>query len=108
MPKLTQFSQIGNSGNVCGRILENVDIFAFSGTRPIGQLTSCPLSFHPEKERIRKELVERGRKYTSLAGYHYKAYVKTTPLEAFKTDNSIDTMALRFRGTPAESKFRSR
>jgi hypothetical protein len=64
---------IGNSGTNFGRAIENVDVYTFNGTRPINELNACPLSFHPEKETIRTTLVNRGKKYEALAGYHYKS-----------------------------------
>ncbi|EHL01856.1 putative ATP-dependent zinc metalloprotease FtsH [Glarea lozoyensis 74030] len=50
-----------------------ISIYKYLGTRPIKDLSACPLSFHPEKEIIRTTLIKRGRKFEQLAGYHYKA-----------------------------------
>ncbi|KAH6692073.1 ATPase [Leptodontidium sp. MPI-SDFR-AT-0119] len=65
---------IGWNGTAFGRGTERVAIYSFTGTRPIKDLNACPLSFHPEKDGIRAALVQRGKKYEELAGYHYKAY----------------------------------
>lgn len=64
---------IGNTGTTFGRVFESVDVYSFTGTRPIGELNACPLSLHPEKEAIIAALEKRGQKYEELAGYHYKA-----------------------------------
>ncbi|KAH7388922.1 ATPase [Cadophora sp. MPI-SDFR-AT-0126] len=65
---------IGWNGTAFGRGTERVAIYSFTGTRPIKDLSACPLSFHPEKDDIRAALVRRGKKYEELAGYHYKGY----------------------------------
>jgi hypothetical protein len=65
---------VGWAGTEFGRGSEYINIFSFVGTRPIKDLNALPLSFHPDKENIRETLIERGRKYEALAGYHYKAY----------------------------------
>jgi hypothetical protein len=64
---------IGWSGSAFGRGTEYICIYTFTGTRAIKDLNACPLSFHPEKKKIRETLVKRGKKYEELAGYHYKA-----------------------------------
>ncbi|KAF4453067.1 hypothetical protein F53441_4298 [Fusarium austroafricanum] len=46
----------------------------FPGTVPFSQLCCYPLQYHPNPEAARSLLLERGRKFESLAGYHYKAY----------------------------------
>ncbi|KAJ2992830.1 hypothetical protein NUW58_g2038 [Xylaria curta] len=49
-------------------------ITPFEGTTPIVELECFPLSYHPEKEGIKEKLIDRGRRFEMLAGYHYKAY----------------------------------
>jgi hypothetical protein len=61
------------SGSGWGRGVETVNIFKFTGTKAIQDLKAFPLAFHPKKEEITRTLVERGEKYESLAGYHFKA-----------------------------------
>ena len=46
----------------------------FNGTTPFAELPAHPLEYHPQAELVTQNLVERGRKFESLAGYHYKAY----------------------------------
>jgi hypothetical protein len=66
---------VGWAGKTFGRGTEYINIFSFTGTRTISALTAFPLSFHPEKETVRNALIQRGKKYEALAGYHYKSYV---------------------------------
>ena len=66
---------IGWNGTAFNRGCEYAKIYEFQGTRPIKDLSACPLHLHPEKEQIRVNLVKRGRKYEQFAGYHYKALV---------------------------------
>ena len=66
---------VGWTGNSFGRGTEYINIFSFTGTKTISALNAFPLSFHPEKKTIRESLVQRGKKYEALAGYHYKSLV---------------------------------
>lgn len=54
-------------------LASNVHISSyFSGTRKIISLTGVPLSYHPEKERVRAEMVERGKIWTQFQdGIHF-------------------------------------
>ncbi|ENH68777.1 Fidgetin-like protein 1 [Fusarium oxysporum f. sp. cubense race 1] len=49
----------------------------FPGTAPFSSLSCYPLEYHPNHDQARNMLLERGRKFESLAGYHYKAYSGT-------------------------------
>ena len=49
-------------------------ILPFGGTRPITKLDVYPFEFHPDHERIKSQLLERGRVFHTLAGYHFKSY----------------------------------
>lgn len=64
---------IGWNGSEFKRGAEYTNIYDFQGTKPIKELSACPLHLHPEKEKIRETLVKRGKKYEKFAGYHYKA-----------------------------------
>ncbi|KAI8224684.1 hypothetical protein K4K54_005128 [Colletotrichum sp. SAR 10_86] len=46
----------------------------FRGTRPINSLRLYPAKYHDEFHGVQKRLIERGRKFASLVGKHYKAY----------------------------------
>ncbi|KAL9630516.1 MAG: hypothetical protein Q9204_004683 [Flavoplaca sp. TL-2023a] len=49
-------------------------IYEFIGTRPITQLTAFPLRYHESLSEVKKELIDRGRLFERLSGYHYKHY----------------------------------
>lgn len=49
-------------------------IYTFQGTTPITKLSAFPLEYHRDLTKIKKELVERGRAFERLSGYHYKHY----------------------------------
>lgn len=55
-----------------GTIVEEIP--AFRGTRKITSLPCYPLQFHPKEAELRKKLIERGKKFVSLCGVHYKSY----------------------------------
>ena len=50
------------------------EILAFRGARKITSLPCYPLKYHPEEKKLREKLVERGKKFVSLSGVHYKSY----------------------------------
>ncbi|KAF7515089.1 hypothetical protein G7054_g14766 [Neopestalotiopsis clavispora] len=47
---------------------------AFRGARKINTLECFPLQYHKDEGQIRKDLIERGEKFVSLAGAHYKSH----------------------------------
>lgn len=49
----------------------------FKGTRKIHSLYISPLNMHPDREKISRELVERGKKYERLRGQHFLAYASS-------------------------------
>ncbi|CEI69444.1 hypothetical protein FVEN_g6967 [Fusarium venenatum] len=55
----------------------SMQIRDFTGTVPFANLSCYPLEFHSKPEAARELLLQRGRKFESLAGYHYKAYSGT-------------------------------
>ncbi|KAL2173953.1 uncharacterized protein P884DRAFT_250652 [Thermothelomyces heterothallicus CBS 202.75] len=46
----------------------------FRGARKITSLGCYPLKYHRNEARLRKELIERGKKFVSLSGVHYKSH----------------------------------
>lgn len=60
-------------GENFGRGSVTVELYGFKGTKPITSLCGFPLAFHPEKRFLRQKLIDRGKKFEELAGYHYKA-----------------------------------
>ena len=51
-----------------------VEIESFKGTRPISSLACYPLKYHEQAEETKATLIERGRKFISLGGQHYKSH----------------------------------
>lgn len=49
-------------------------IMPFVGTVPISELEAFPLEFHPQADALKLQLLERGRRFESFAGQHFKAY----------------------------------
>jgi hypothetical protein len=49
-----------------------IDVDSFKGPRKITSLATYPLKYHKDPEGIQKKIVERGEKFVSLAGMHYK------------------------------------
>jgi hypothetical protein len=57
-----------------GRVQSIINLMYFKGTAKITSLNAFPIQYHPDKQ-LRHSLVERGRKWLSLAGgVHHKEY----------------------------------
>ena len=54
---------------------EYVKLSEFEGIQAINELPVLPLAFHPKKEHLKSTLVERGKRFAELAGYHYRRFV---------------------------------
>lgn len=65
------------SGTHFGRGSQNIDVFAFSGTREIASLRAYPFHFHENPEAVRENLIKQGQRFEELSGYHFKAYSGT-------------------------------
>jgi hypothetical protein len=50
------------------------EIGEFRGAKKITSLSSYPLAYHKNESQIRKDLTERGKKFVSLSGVHYKSH----------------------------------
>lgn len=62
------------SGKDVGNIYDKIEIEPYTGCKPICELHVVPLHLHPEEERIRCDLLKRGRKYLSLWGIHHRSF----------------------------------
>ena len=47
---------------------------AFVGTMKVLDLNAYPIEFHKEQDKIKRELIERGRKWEELAGMQFRNY----------------------------------
>ncbi|KAK6953781.1 hypothetical protein Daesc_003743 [Daldinia eschscholtzii] len=50
------------------------EITEFRGARKITSLGCYPLKYHKNEAQLRKDLIERGKKFVSLGGVHYKSH----------------------------------
>jgi hypothetical protein len=50
------------------------DIAEFRGARKITSLSCYPLTYCKDETKIRQSMIERGKKFVSLSGMHYRAY----------------------------------
>jgi hypothetical protein len=62
------------NGDDFGTVKTTFEIDEFSGIRFINQLDLFPLKYHPDQDTIRQRLLERGKKFVTLKGQHYKMY----------------------------------
>jgi hypothetical protein len=61
------------NGNRCGYANTMTVIPEFSAYRRVTSLPAYPLSFHNSASKIREQMIERGRKFEALRGYHFQA-----------------------------------
>jgi hypothetical protein len=51
-----------------------IRVGAFDGTTPITSISALPAIYHPDRHALRDKLIERGREFERLSGFHYRAY----------------------------------
>ena len=49
-----------------------VDVDKFQGPRKITSLATYPLKYHPNQDKVKKQIIERGERFLKLEGMHYK------------------------------------
>jgi hypothetical protein len=69
-----QCSKVDWDGEKFGYATKYTLVPGFLGTKPITQLQSFPLEFHPDCELVTERLIARGKLFEHYQGYHYKAY----------------------------------
>ncbi|KAF2654956.1 ATPase [Lophiostoma macrostomum CBS 122681] len=62
------------NGKSFGWADEHVQLPEFIGVKPISELPIFPLAFHADQESVRLGLIERGKRFAALSGYHYRSY----------------------------------
>ncbi|KAH9899116.1 putative AAA family ATPase [Xylariomycetidae sp. FL2044] len=72
--------QIDFNGHEFGFVNTSVTIDEFQGTKEITGLTAFPATLHPQYEKVKNALTERGRMFGEifLKEYHYAAYSGVT------------------------------
>ncbi|KAI9665062.1 MAG: hypothetical protein M1821_006510 [Bathelium mastoideum] len=63
-----------HDGNAFGYCQKKFEISPYEGNKPIKNLSVFPLIYHSEAETIRAQLLDRGKKFCSLRGTHYRSY----------------------------------
>jgi hypothetical protein len=61
-------------GSEVGLAHHTLKIDRYEGRKPVCELTAVPLHLHPQEDRIRHHLLERGRKFISLCGIRHCFY----------------------------------
>ncbi|KEY64860.1 hypothetical protein S7711_03857 [Stachybotrys chartarum IBT 7711] len=89
-----QTRYLGSDGKALGEVTTSSSIPIFRGEKAIEILSVYPLQYHPEKDDIRRQLEECGRKYVSLLGVHHKKYTG----RAFDYDEKGNIVALYVNG----------
>lgn len=69
-----KLEEIECDGSDFVRTTHHCQIQHYDGFKPLQELSYFPLHHHPEKDRIQRELVARGRRYVSLLGIHHLEY----------------------------------
>lgn len=65
---------IHGDGHMFGWGSSRFDIPEFDGMTKITDLASFPLKYHPKADKVRNQLIERGRAYEGLMGFHHMKY----------------------------------
>lgn len=60
------------NGKSFGWSEEYLKLSEFEGIQSIAELPVLPLAFHPRKEHLKHMLIERGKRFAALSGYHYR------------------------------------
>ncbi|KAL8796535.1 MAG: hypothetical protein Q9195_001209 [Heterodermia aff. obscurata] len=61
-------------GENFGFASNRLHIYEFQGTSPITRLPVYPLKYYRDLAKVKCELIEQGRAFEQLSGYHYKHY----------------------------------
>ena len=61
-------------GETFGMTGATLNIWEFRGTAKITSLSAFPLEYHPAVDKVKEDLVRRGKLFQKLSGYHYKHY----------------------------------
>ncbi|SPO06572.1 uncharacterized protein DNG_09262 [Cephalotrichum gorgonifer] len=65
---------LNTDGKVLGEVTTGLEIPHFRGTKQIEHLQAYPLQYHPEKDRVRRDLIRYGCTFVSLIGIHHRHY----------------------------------
>ena len=65
---------MSTDGKLFGEATSSSKIPYFRGAKRIEFLPAFPLRYHPDHEKVKKELVEYGRRFVSLNSVHHRQY----------------------------------
>ncbi|RYP73909.1 hypothetical protein DL771_003351 [Monosporascus sp. 5C6A] len=63
---------IDHNGTDFGHAPKRVNIQPYEGVKALQDLAVIPLRYHPDGDKIKAELIERGKKFVQFHGRHYK------------------------------------
>ncbi|KAI9756265.1 MAG: hypothetical protein M4579_003932 [Chaenotheca gracillima] len=93
-------------GERFGKANDVLKIGQFEGTREITSLNVFPLKWHPDANKVKQRLLERGKRFISLQGTHHMQYKEAGMAHVLtgKTKNSYDS---EDEGMEGEQLFQS-
>ncbi len=65
---------VHGDGHTFGWASVRFEIPEFDGMIKITDLASFPLKYHPKTDKVRNQLIDRGRAYERLSGFHHMKY----------------------------------
>ncbi|KAH8694493.1 P-loop containing nucleoside triphosphate hydrolase protein [Ilyonectria robusta] len=88
---------IKSNGDSVGHVRHFVIVQHYDGCKPLCQMPIFPLCFHPEKERIASDLLERGKKYLSMLGVHHRFYDGVAKLSNYHSPAKFHSSSVKSR-----------
>ncbi|KAF5127133.1 ATPase family AAA domain-containing protein FIGL1 [Metarhizium anisopliae] len=85
---------LSTNGKFLGEASDRSRIPFFRGAKRIELLPAYPLQYHPNRERVARELTQCGRRFVSLIGAHHRQYVGT----AFYVDKEGEIVKRHVKG----------
>lgn len=79
------------NGSGIGMEKRFTNIPRYDGRKPVCDLAAIPLAFLPEEQRIRRDLLERGRKFLSLCGTRHCFYDGSAFLFSISSPNTTES-----------------
>ena len=65
---------IDYNGKSYAKVSDILKLWEFSGVKSIKSLDAFPLKYHENMEEVKSKLIERGRRFASLAGVYHRGY----------------------------------
>lgn len=96
------------NGEDFGHIEELAWISKFDGRKAVKHLEVFPLLFHPDADRIRSMVEQRGRKYLSFCGIHYCLYNGLAQFRDSFSDYDADLVKIHVSFTDTLQEFATR